>query len=463
MSWSIGANDVSNAMGTSVGSGALTMKKAVLIAAVLEFLGAFLLGSNVSQTLQTGLISTHLFESDTDHLIIGMFSALLATASWLQIASFCGWPVSTTHAIVGAIVGFALISKGVDSVAWSKVGSIASSWLLSPLLSGIISYTLFRVIQKTIFSSLTPLHSAKKVIPLLALITLFSFALPLSHSLLARYVTNPSPYLLYFLAGGIGLCGFFSVTLYIKIHTTKHEKQREPSLLQAEHLTAARKALKHLERLQDIPGSDHRASIQMAIKTTTQIRKTLTTPFDGEKNEAIFTSIEHLFVVLQIGTACFVAFGHGANDVANAIGPVASVLHLIVNSASLTHSSTIPTWLLVFGGIGIVTGLATWGWRVIETVGKKITELSPSRGFAAEGGAALTILIASTLGLPISTTHCIVGAVLGVGMAKGISALNLSMVRDVVLSWVITIPSAAIVSVTLYTLLSSLLGSSSLF
>jgi PiT family inorganic phosphate transporter len=383
MAWNIGANDVANAMGTSVGSKALTLRRAVLIAAILEFSGAYFVGSHVSETIQKGIIDPLIFQNDPLIFVLGMLGSLLATGVLLQFASYFGLPVSTTHAIVGAVIGFGLCIGGFSAVHWGALGWIVSSWIVSPLLSGIISFALFHLIQRQILFTSNPLYAAQKLAPY------FVF---LCFGLITLSISPASTYLI---ASTVGL-------------------------------TAALVSRTLIQRL---------PILQLADGPTTQQ-----------------PTAENIFIPLQILSACLVAFAHGANDVANAIGPVAAVLG-VLKTNTLATQSTVPSWLLALGGIGIVLGLATWGWRVIETVGKKITELTPSRGFAAEFGAAATILLASKLGLPISTTHALIGAVLGVGMARGIKALNLQTLKEIVVSWIVTIPLCALFSIISFYLL----------
>ncbi len=449
MAWNIGANDVSNAMGTSVGSGALTLKKAVLVAAVLEFSGAFFVGANVSETVQRGLIDTDLFIAEPLILILGMCAALLGTSIWLQIASYFGWPVSTTHAIVGAILGFGCLVGGIDAIKWAEVGSIALSWLISPVISAMISYFIFSLLQRNILYAMNPTEATKKFIPLLVFIVFSTFSLSLIFNGLQNldlHVTF-SEALGISIAIGIVACGI-SYLLVRRVPLPQIDN-RPPSRYLPQTVVSLEKAIKHLQRVQVASFDVTHDKVSHLLDEVRELshKMRLETSFSERTSE--YRSVEKMFVYLQILSACFVAFAHGANDVANAIGPVAAVLDVIKNGV-ISNVTTIPSWLLAFGGLGIVVGLATWGWRVIETIGKKITELTPTRGFCAEFGAATTILIASKLGLPISTTHCLVGAVLGVGFARGMRALNLNMLRDIALSWIITVPASAAMSVLLF-------------
>lgn len=458
MSWNIGANDVSNAMGTSVGSGALNLKKAVIIAAILEFSGAFLMGSHVSETLQTGIIDVSLFARDPSSLLVGMFSALLATAIWLQIASYFGWPVSTTHAIVGAILGFGVVVGGFGAIHWGEVGSISASWVISPGLSALVSFIIFTAVQRKILYAFHPVEATKKFIPYLVFIVILTFFMTTGYSGVKNLKIQLHAAYIFMGALSLALLAALIALFLIRRKAFQGQIGVTSSIRNIHQLISINKALKHLQRLKLSTSGDIREEISTTIRSMRGVAEKLNqnTP---KKTESEYASVEKMFAYMQILSACFVAFAHGANDVANAIGPVASAVNIILHPTNFSSSTTIPLWLLSLGGIGIVIGLATWGWRVIETIGKKITELTPTRGFCAEFGAAATILLASKLGLPVSTTHCIVGAVLGVGLAKGISALNLRMLKDIILSWIVTIPSSAIACIILYKVIKSLIGS----
>jgi PiT family inorganic phosphate transporter len=397
MAWNIGANDVANAMGTSVGSKALTLRKAVLVAAVLEFAGAFFVGSSVSETIQHGIISPEIFASDPMIFVLGMMSALLSTGLLLQLASYYGLPISTTHAIVGAVIGFGAVIGGPNAVHWGEVGQIASSWVISPFLSGAIAYGLFITIQKTILNKTNPEQAARKLLPALVFLCFTVTSMSFFFQGLKQLNLNLS-----FMQAMSSSCAVGLLAGTISYGIVRIQKKR----------------LVHAGGL-------------------------------GIIAENGYFGVEKIFIALQIITACMVAFAHGANDVANAIGPVAAVLGVLKTHTVGSHSE-IPAWLLSLGGAGIVIGLATWGWRVIETIGTKITELTPTRGFCAEFGAALTILLASKLGFPISTTHALVGAIFGVGLARGIEALNLKMLKDIVISWVVTIPLCALLCIIIF-------------
>lgn len=399
MAWNIGANDVANAMGTSVGSGALTLRGAIVVAAVFEFSGAVLVGSNVTDTIRRGILDTALFEvtgplgSDGPLILaLGMFSALLAAGIWLQIATMWGLPVSTTHSIVGAVVGFGLVVLGFAAVDWRSVGMITLSWVVSPLTGALIGWAMFAFIRRSILRRSDPAEAARRIGPWLVSLVATILVLSFIYKALNNVLRDPPLLLAWGVALAAGL-GFAGLTIWIL--GKRPQVQPNPYLY-----------------------------------------------------------VERVFKWLQIATAIFVAFAHGANDVANAVGPVAAVVNITGSGfAELPHEVPVPTWILLLGGVGIVVGLATWGYKVIETVGKQITEMTPSRGFSAEFGAATTVLLASVLGLPISTTHTLVGAVIGVGLAQGMAALNLRVVGRIVNSWLATLPASAGLTALLFVLL----------
>ncbi|QBG37497.1 inorganic phosphate transporter [Litorilituus sediminis] len=392
MAWGIGANDVANAMGTSVGSKALTIKQAIIIAMVFEFAGAYLAGGEVTSTIRKGIIDASYFVDTPELLVFGMISALFAAATWLLIASALGWPVSTTHSIIGAIVGFAAMGVSVDAVTWSKVGGIVGSWIITPLISGVIAFVIFNSAQKLIFDTEKPLEQAKRWVPL------YMF-----------------------------LAGFVLALVTIK------------------------KGLKHLNL--HIDGTEAYIYAILTAVIVAVIGKVFIAKLKFDENvakEAHYVNVEKVFAILMVVTACCMAFAHGSNDVANAIGPLAAVVSIVGNEGEIVAKSPLAWWILPLGGFGIVAGLAIFGHKVIATIGKGITHLTPSRGFAAELAAACTVVIASGAGLPISTTQTLVGAVLGVGMARGIAAINLGVVRNIVVSWVITLPVGAGLSIIFF-------------
>lgn len=400
MAWGIGANDVANAMGTSVGARALTLRQAILIAVVFEFMGAFLAGGEVTSTIRKGIIDPAVFTDIPEQFVYGMTAALLAAATWLMIASMRGWPVSTTHSIVGAIVGFSSVAISVDAVNWVKVGSIAASWVVSPVLAGGLSFLLFTSVQKLILDHDNATERAIRLIPAYMWIVGFMISM----------VTL--------------LKGLKHVGAEVNLGTGSQ-------FVDAALLSAI-------------------AGLLVAALGAVLLRR-----LAGRRGDV---GLEKVFGVLMIFTACSMAFAHGSNDVANAVGPLAAVVQTLRSGGEIAAQSAMPGWILLIGAAGIVVGLATFGWRVMKTIGQKITELTPSRGFAAELGAAGTVVLASGTGLPISTTHTLVGAVLGVGLARGINAVNLGVVRQIVVSWVVTLPVAAVLAVVFFYLLQGIFG-----
>ncbi len=404
MAWGVGANDVANAMGTSVGSRALTLKQAILVAMVFEFLGAYLAGGEVTATIRQGIIDADSMSDRPELMVYGMLSALLAAGTWLMIASIMGWPVSTTHSIVGAIVGFAAVGIGVEAVYWGKVGTIAASWIVSPLLAGTISFALFMSVKKLILDTEDPFHRAKKFIPLYMWMVGFMIAMVT----LVKGLKHVG------LDLDLGLGSSFANALPISVLIG---------------LVVAGIGSLLLRRIKELPNQEHR-----------------------------YANVERVFGILMIFTACSMAFAHGSNDVANAVGPLAAVANTVMSGGIISSKAPLPWWILMVGAMGIVVGLATYGWKVILTVGRKITELTPSRGFAAELGAASTVVLASGTGLPISTTHTLVGAVLGVGFARGIAALNLRTIGTIFMSWMITLPAGAGLSILFFFMFKGMFG-----
>ena len=389
MTWGIGANDVANAMGTSVGSGALSVKQAIIIAAIFEFAGAFLAGGHVTKTIRKGIIDPTTVIDQPEILVWGMLSALIAAAIWLTVASWLGWPVSTTHSIIGAIVGFAIVGIGVEAVNWPKIGTIVLSWLVSPIVGGALSFFLMISIQKLILDTEKPLINAK------------------------RY----APYYVFLVGFVISL-----VTLF--------------------------KGLKHLDIDLSVAQSFIFSGILALILTI--ISYFLINKIDAPSGESVreqFKQVEKIFGILMIFSASAMAFAHGSNDVANGIGPMAAVISIVDSGGEVAQKSDLPIWILLVGGLGIVIGLSTLGYRVMLTIGTKITELVPTRGFSAELAAAATVVIASRTGIPVSTTQIAVGAVMGVGLARGIGALDLRVIVGIMMSWVITLPVGAILSI----------------
>ncbi|MGK5594331.1 MAG: inorganic phosphate transporter [Parachlamydiaceae bacterium] len=456
MAWNIGANDVANAMGTSVGSGALRLKQAIILAAILEFCGAFYFGSHVSETIQSGILNSDYFATNPRTLVLGMLAALIGTGLWLQIASYFGWPISATHTIIGALVGFGILNDATQAIYWNQVYSIAISWVLSPFLGGLISFSLFTYLRKRIFYNKAPLESAKQTMPQITFLVMAMLSFILLQGI-GNQSLNENILLLTLVCGSVGFLSFIGASYIVKKQTLNTKVFRPSSHFSPELSIQLEKAKKALSRAHSLSQGEMTSQISSILDDLNRTSASLINPEEYEKTSEEFSTIEKMFAWLQIVSACLMAFSHGANDVANAIGPVSASITILQTGLTAVKAD-VPSWALALGGLGIVIGLASWGWRVIETVGKKITELTPTRGFAAEFGAAFTVLIASRLGLPISTTHTLIGAVIGVGLARGIGALNLGMMRDIVASWVITVPAGAIMAILVFILLAPLFG-----
>ena len=396
MAWGIGANDVANAIGTSVGSKALTVNQAIVVAVIFEFSGAFFAGGEVTETIRKGLFDVSAIEDHADLLVFGMLGSLLASGTWLLIASFKGWPVSTTHSLVGAVIGFASVGISMEAVNWNEVGNIAASWVVSPVVAGTISYALFRSIQIFILNKENPLAQSKLVVPWYIMMAGFVIAM---------------------------------VTLL--------------------------KGLTHLGlNLSFAQAAGYSLLISMVVMFIGYfiVKRTV------EKQSNAETGIDKVFSVLMVFTACAMAFAHGSNDVANAVGPVAAIYGVVSSGGLVTSASSVPMWILLVGAVGIVVGLVSFGHRVIATIGSGITQLTPSRGFAATLATAITVVVASATGLPVSSTQILVGAILGVGLAVGGESLNYRKVGSIFVSWLVTLPAGAGLSILFFFIFRAIWG-----
>ena len=387
MAWNIGANDVANSMASAVGAKAITIRQAVFIAGILNITGAVFIGSHVTKTIRKGIVSTDIL-ADPHLALIGALAALLAAALWVSFATWKSLPVSTTHSIVGAMIGFGIMAGGFSVINWGKLGAVVLSWIISPLFAMVIGFLMFKTIVKFILSRDNPFAQALKLAPyfisiaLFVVVLSFLFKTPLGKSLA---IGTPLA-LLIAVALALGL-GFLAVKIMRKF-----------------------------------------------IKKTN---------LSGE---------EEVFRKIQIGTSCYVALAQGANDVANAIGPLA-VIYFLVKTGSVGAKVPVPVFLLFFGGIGIACGIGMAGHRVMNTIGKKITTLTNTRGFSVDFAAATTVMVASKMGLPVSTTHAAVGGVMGVGLARGIEAVNFRIIFQIILYWILTVPAAAITSMVIFKIL----------
>lgn len=383
----IGANDVANSMATSVASGALTIKRAVTIAAVCNVLGAVLVGAHVANTIRKGLVDPAHFVDSPNLFMFGMLAAVAGSALWVNIATFLHLPVSTTHAIIGGVLGFGLVSVGASAINWTVVAYVGLSWIISPVFGGIISFVIFTIIKKYILSSSEPIKKTRRLGPYLVGIVFFVLTLAIIYKGLKNLHLD-LPFLEATLISLlVGLAGFIAGSVLIRRY---NEKDTDP-----------------------------------------------------------YTQVEQLASPLQVLAASFKSFSHGANDVANAIGPVAAIV-VVLDTHQVAQNVSIPIWLLLAGGVGIAVGAYIWGRGVMETVGKKITSITPTRGFSAEFGTAVTVLLCSRLGMPVSTTHVAVGNIIGVGLAGGISALNLAVIKKIFYAWILSVPAAGGFSVGLY-------------
>jgi PiT family inorganic phosphate transporter len=392
MAWNIGANDVANSMADAVGSKALTILWDVVLAAICNFCGAVLVGGHVTDTVRKGIIDTQAFTHNPRMLAHGMVCALLAAALWLNIASYLGMPVSTTHSIVGAIVGFGILQAGLGHIHWAKLGEIVASWLISPLAGATMAFIIFKLISRYILSVENPALAARKGVPICVFFTFTILILAIIYKGLKNIHLN--------------LTGPHAIVLSV-----------------AGGLIAAGISVLFTRRSCDCDGK---------------------LPFERQ-----LAQVERIFAVQVIFTSCTVAFAQGANDVANAIGPLAAVIE-IVKSNSIPGKVPVSIWLLVLGGLGIAIGLATFGYRVMRVVATKVAEITPSRGVSADLAVITTVLTCSKMGLPISTTHTLVGAIIGVGLARGITAVDRKVVGSIFISWLATVPVAAALTIVLY-------------
>ncbi|MDZ7582374.1 MAG: inorganic phosphate transporter [Deltaproteobacteria bacterium] len=387
MAWNIGANDVANSMASAVGAKAITIRQALFIAGILNVIGAVFIGSHVTDTIRKGIVSTAVM-ADPHLALLGAFSALLAAALWVSFATWRSLPVSTTHSIVGAMIGFGIMAGGFSVIQWGKLGAVVLSWVVSPVFSMVIGYVTFKVIVGLILSRKDPFARALRLSPgfiglaVFVVVLSFLFKTPLGNSLA---IGTPSALLIALASSG--LAGY--------------------------------------------------AGKWLLARTVVRLAQ------DGE---------EEIFRRIQIGTSCYVALAQGANDVANAIGPLA-VVYFLVKTGGIGDEVPVPTFLLIFGGVGIACGIGMAGHRVMETIGTKITTLTNSRGFSVDFAAATTVLVASKLGLPVSTTHAAVGGVMGVGLARGFEAVNFRIIFQIVIYWILTVPAAALTSIVIFKIL----------
>ncbi len=379
MAYSIGANDVANSMATAVGAKAITPRQAVLISGILEFLGATFFGAHVTKTIAKGIVNLDMI-SNPDYIMKGAMAALMASAVWIIFSTLWGMPVSTTHSIVGGMMGFGIVAAGWESVDWMKMGVIALTWVISPLIGGLLAYSVFKTISYFVLHRKDPLSAARVWVPIFLGITFYIVALLLS----------------------------------IKTFKLEHSFSQITAIVVGVLVFAITKLF-----MRKMPSED---------------------PYEA---------VEGIFRKAQIVTSCYVSFSHGANDVANAVGPIA-LIYVIVGTGSVSRLVEVPRVLLFLGGLGIAAGVATLGYRVMKTVGEGITELNNTRGFSIDFATATTVFLASSLGIPVSTTHTVVGAVTGVGMARGIEVVDANILKNIAIAWFVTVPFAAVVSALIF-------------
>jgi PiT family inorganic phosphate transporter len=415
MAYAIGANDVANAIATSVGSKTLSMRTAIVMASICEFSGASLMGAKVTGTISKGIVDPQEFADNPDLFMAGMLSSLVGSSVWLLLATYFKLPVSTTHSIVGGIIGFTILEKGAHTLNWSKIAFIASSWIVSPLLGGIIAFILYYIVNRFILERKNALHWCYKFQPFLYGICAGFMGAFLVYETIPN-LSKDIPLYVYIVVP-VGL--FIVVALLVKYFLVPYLIEHEQDAI---------------ESLAMMDAKDEAGSI---MSTNSHFEQIL-----------VFKT----FMPLQVLTSCLVAFAHGANDVANAVGPFTAILSVYQNHR-VPDKVTTPHWVLLAGGVAIVLGLATLGYRVLYTMGEKITRLNPPRGFSAEFAGSFTVMFASIVGSPISTTHTLVGAISGVGLVKGFDQVNTKIIRNIVLSWIVTIPAGMLLSMGTFAVL----------
>ncbi|WP_427161927.1 inorganic phosphate transporter [Aliinostoc sp. HNIBRCY26] len=422
VAWNLGANDVANAMGTSVGSKAITLKQALIIAGVLEFTGAVLFGHQVTATLATKVANPDLFAATPQVLAIGMVTVLISCGVWLQIATAKGLPVSSSHAVVGAIAGFSWVALGVEAIDWSTIGTITIGWILTPVISGAIAALFYSQIKNWILDQPHQIKQLQEWVPWLSTVLIGVFGV-----IVLPPVTPP---INNFLTSQFG------------IHLPPHDITLVIGALAAVVLTFV--SWRQLEK------AGGRGQEQINSKFKIQNSK-LNTPIPSPQSP-IPNPLETIFARFQVLSACFVAFAHGSNDVGNAIAPVVAIVYIVRTGQVPTNAINIPLWILILGGVGIVGGLAVWGKNVIATIGENIIALQPSSGFCAELATATTILIASRLGLPVSTSHALVGGVVGIGLVQDIKSVKFETLKGIATAWVVTVPLSAVISAVIFSI-----------
>ena len=458
-SWGIGANDCANSFATSVGSKVLTLKQATIIAAIFEFSGAVLMGSHVTSAVRKKIVETEIFESNPGALMYGMLCADLSSAIWLTIATYFKLPVSTTHSIIGAIVGFSLAYNGSSAINWDKIYLVIASWVFSPVLSGIISSSVFYTLNRFVFQPEKSFEYTLRLLPVLVFVTFFINSLFIIYKGTPQLELDETPLYVAILSSilvGV-VTGLISQFLYIpfikkRINSPNTEEENNNNVgMEIQPTDSYREAVGNNDFIYD-----NELDLQENIKNSKKYLKELEDrKYLGEIDDLhsnstdIKEETEKLCSWIQIITACFSSFAHGSNDIANSIAPLATIYH-IYQYNSIAKKADVPIWLLAFGGVGIVLGLATWGYKIIDRIGRELTRISPSRGFIVELSAALTIIIASRSELPVSTTHCQIGSVVGIGLVGGMKNVKWSLFKKIIYSWLITLPVTGLLSAGLF-------------
>jgi len=458
--WGGGANDCANSFATAVGSKSLTLKQAIIVASIFEFTGAVLMGSHVTNTVRKNIVSQELFADNPGALMLGMLCADLSSAIWLTTATYLKWPVSTTHSIIGAILGFSLAYRGSEAIVWDKIGLIVASWVVSPILAGSFSYGSFLIIKKYVFESPNPFDNTMKIFPVLTFITFFINSLFIIYKGSPQLDLDDIPiWKCILISFGIGT-GTSLISWYYYLPYAKRRVElffngeTNIEMTDLNHRTSS--YIDALETDTEQFKYNNDISIDENIKTSTNLVRRLKNRKELEEVDNLHENAynvdpksDKLCTWLQIFTSCFSSFAHGSNDVANAVAPLATIFAIYENNA-LSDTTNVPIWILALGGIGIVFGLATWGYKIINRIGRDLTKISPSRGFIIELSAAITIIIASRAKIPVSTTHCQVGSVVGCGLTAGKKNIKWKLLRGIFFSWFITLPITGFLSAGLF-------------
>ena len=460
--WGGGANDCANSFATAVGSKTLTLKQAVFVATIFEFTGAVLMGSHVTDAVRKNIVSEDLFTDNPGALMFGMLCANLASALWLTFATYVRWPVSTTHSIIGAIIGFSLAYGGADGINWDKVGLIVASWFASPIIAGVFSLTTFTLIKKYVFDTVNPYERTARIFPVLTFITFFINSLFIIYKGSPQLNLDEMPIgdsvgISIGIAAGTGLISWFFYVPYAK---RKVELAHRPEIEMGE-ISGSDSRTGSYTTAMEIENTVTESSTDDPIpEDTIEYHQKRVKELESERHDSLIEKLhanaynideksDKLCSWLQIFTSCFSSFAHGSNDVANAVAPLATIFS-IYQYNEVSETMVVPIWILALGGAGIVIGLATWGYKIIDRIGRELTKVSPSRGFIIELSAAITVIIASRTELPVSTTHCQVGSVVGCGLSGGKQNVQWGLLKGILWSWFITVPVTGFLSAALF-------------